>query len=129
MTNQSFNPATVPPPAASYSQAMLVPAGARVLHISGQIGMRPDGSLAEGIEAQSEVAWSNVTALLREAGMDVGDIVSITSLLTRAEDFDAYARVRSRFLGAARPAATGFVVASLVRPGWLVEVAAIAART
>lgn len=39
MTNQSFNPATVPPPAAcrlppaaSYSQATLVPAGARMLH-------------------------------------------------------------------------------------------------
>jgi enamine deaminase RidA (YjgF/YER057c/UK114 family) len=128
MAIEPINPPTVPAPAGSYSQAVLVPAGARVLHISGQVGIRRDGLLAEGIEAQSEVAWSNVVALLREAGMDVGDLVSITSLVTRAEHFAAYAGVRSRFLGAARPASTAYVVAALVRPEWLVEVAAIAAK-
>jgi 2-iminobutanoate/2-iminopropanoate deaminase len=127
MAIEPINPPDVPSAAGSYSQAMLVPAGARVLHISGQVGVRPDGTLAEGIEAQSEVAWSNVVALLRAAGMEVNDLVSLTSLVTRAEDFAAYARVRARFLGAARPASTAYVVAALVRPEWRVEVAAIAA--
>jgi enamine deaminase RidA (YjgF/YER057c/UK114 family) len=128
MRLEFLNPSTVAAPAGSYTHAVLVPPGARTLHISGQVGVRADGTLADGIEAQSEAAWSNVVALLQAAGMDVHDLVSITSLVTRAEHFAAYAKVRARFLGDARPASTAWVVPALVRPDWLVEVAAVAAR-
>src|SRR5438876_559996 len=40
-----INPPTIAPPFSRYSQAVEVPAGLRWLHISGQVGVRPDGTL------------------------------------------------------------------------------------
>jgi 2-iminobutanoate/2-iminopropanoate deaminase len=56
------------------------------------------------IVGQSEQAWENVLRVLATAAMTVDDIVKVTQYLTRAEDVKAYAQVRNRFLGAARPA-------------------------
>ena len=41
--------------------------------------------------------------MLERAGMTVADLVKVTQYLTRAEDVPAYVKVRSRFLGDARP--------------------------
>lgn len=128
MRLEAINPSGVAAPVGAYSHAVQIPPGARVLHVSGQVGLRTDGSLAECIEAQSECAWRNIVEILRTAGMAVEDLVKITSLLTRREDFPAYAAVRGRFLGGARPASTSYVVSALVRPEWLVEVEAVAAK-
>jgi hypothetical protein len=35
--------------------------------------------------------------MLEQAGMTVADIVKVTQYLTRAEDMQAYAKVRTRF--------------------------------
>ena len=48
------NPSSVAPPAAMYSHSVEVPPNARWLFTAGQVGMRPDGTLAEGFEAQHE---------------------------------------------------------------------------
>jgi enamine deaminase RidA (YjgF/YER057c/UK114 family) len=60
--------------------------------------------------------------------MSVGDLVKITQYLTRAEDIPAYAKVRTRMLGAARPASMMLVVAALPRPDFLLEIEAVAAK-
>jgi enamine deaminase RidA (YjgF/YER057c/UK114 family) len=60
--------------------------------------------------------------------MTVDDIVKVTQYLTRAEDINAYAQVRYRFLGSARPASMLLVIPQLVWPNLLVEVEIIAAR-
>lgn len=129
MTLEFVNPDSVAPPVGAYSHAVVIPRGARVMHISGQVGLGADGKLAEGIDAQSECVWRNILKILRAGGMSVKDIVKINSLVTRIEDVPAYAKVRSRFLGPARPASTSYVVDALVSPEWLVEVDIIAART
>lgn len=46
------NPSTVAPPAAMYSHSVEVPPNARWLFTAGQVGVRLDGSIAEGFEAQ-----------------------------------------------------------------------------
>ncbi len=51
----------------------------------------------------------------------------MTQYLTRADDIAAYAQVRNRFLGGARPASMLLVVPQLVWPKLLVEVEIIAA--
>jgi enamine deaminase RidA (YjgF/YER057c/UK114 family) len=54
--------------------------------------------------------------------------VKVTQYLTRVEDIPAYAEVRTRFLGDARPASMLLIVPQLVRPEFLLEVEIIAAR-
>ena len=66
--------------------------------------------------------------MLERAGMSVADLVKVTQYLTRAEDFPAYAKVRTRFLGDARPASMLLVIPQLVRPDFLVEVEIVAAK-
>lgn len=112
-----------------YGDAVEVPGGARWLLTSGTPGLAADGTLPEGIAAQSELAWAHVAAMLERAGMAMGDLVKVTQYLTREADIAAYAAVRSRFLGPARPASMLLVVPALVRPGFLVEVEVVAAKS
>jgi len=113
----------------TYSDAVEVPAGARWLVTAGTPGLSSDGTLPEGIVAQADLAWKHIETLLARAGMTIADVVKITQYLTRESDVAAYAKVRSRHLGDARPASTLLVVPALVRPGFLVEVEVLAARS
>jgi 2-iminobutanoate/2-iminopropanoate deaminase len=54
--------------------------------------------------------------MLDQAGMTVSDTAKVTQYLTRAEDVQAYAKVRTRFLGQARTAWILLVVPQLIRP-------------
>ena len=126
---KKLNPSSISPPLGAYSHAIEIPPGARVVHISGQVGMLADGSVAEGIEAQLACAWRNILAILADAGMGPGDIVKVTTYLTRAEDFKVHPRIRAEFLGEARPTATAVCVSALAAPEFLCEIEAIAARS
>jgi len=126
---KKLNPSAISVPLGAYTHAIEFPPGARVVHISGQVGVRPDGSVAEGIEAQLACAWQNILAILADAGMGPGDIVKVTTYLTRAEDFKVHPRIRAQFLGDARPAATAVCVSALAAPEFLCEIEAIAARS
>ena len=60
--------------------------------------------------------------------MDVSDLVKVTHYLLRAEDIPAYVQVRAKFLGDARPASMLLIVPELVKPNFLLEIEAIAAK-
>ncbi len=122
------NPSTVADPIGTYSHGVEVPPNARWLHVAGQIGLRKDGTLPVTVEEQTEVAWQNIVAILGAAGMEVTDLVKITQYLTRLDHFPRYAATRAKFLAGHRPASTGLIISSLVRPEYLVEVEAIAAK-
>jgi enamine deaminase RidA (YjgF/YER057c/UK114 family) len=125
---KSYNPSTVAPPFSRYSHGVEAPANARWLHISGQVGVKPDGRVAEGTEAQMEQAWRNIFAILDAAGMTKRDLVKVTAFLTvDAADIGLFRRVRDRMLEGAAPATTGIFVAGLANPDWLVEIEAVAA--
>jgi enamine deaminase RidA (YjgF/YER057c/UK114 family) len=112
----------------TYSDAIEVPGGARWLVTAGTPGLSADGVLPEGIVAQAELAWQHIVTLLERAGMTVADVVKVTHYLTRESDIAEYVRVRSRYLGDARPASMLLVVPALVRPGFLLEIEALAAK-
>jgi enamine deaminase RidA (YjgF/YER057c/UK114 family) len=122
------NPPTIADPIGTYSHGVEVPPNARWLYIAGQIGIRKDGAVPPTVEAQTEVAWQNIVAILAAAGMKVTDLVKITQFLVNLEDFPKYAATRAKFLAGHRPASTGLVIRSLVRPEYLVEVEAVAAK-
>jgi enamine deaminase RidA (YjgF/YER057c/UK114 family) len=123
-----INPPTIAPPFSRYSQAIEVPAGARWLHISGQVGVRPDGTLEQGFTAQAERAWDNLLAILAAAGMGPADVVKANVYLTRGSDLAESRRIRDAKLAGAAPASTLAVVAALANPAWLFEVEAVAAK-
>jgi len=112
----------------TYSDCIEASSNQRWLFTSGTPGMDAAGKLPDDITAQAELAWSHIVAMLERAGMSVGDLVKITQYLTRAEDIPAYAKVRARVLGAARPASMMMVVAGLPRPDFLLEIEAVAAK-
>jgi 2-iminobutanoate/2-iminopropanoate deaminase len=112
----------------SYSDAIEADPNLRWLMTSGTPGFTEASKVPEDIVGQSELAWENVLRILAKANMKVEDIVKVTQYLTRAEDIKAYAQVRSRFLGAARPASMLLVVPQLVWPNLLVEVEITAAK-
>lgn len=53
------------------------------------------GELPADIAGQSELAWEHIIRMLERAGMTVSDVVKVTQYLTRAEDIQAYAKVRA----------------------------------
>jgi 2-iminobutanoate/2-iminopropanoate deaminase len=113
---------------AAYSDSVEVKPNARWLLSSGTPGLAINGDLPSDITGQAEIAWNHVIHMLEKADMGVADIVKVTQYLTRAEDFAAYEKVRTRFLGDVRPAAMLLVISQLVKPEFLVEVEIIAAK-
>jgi len=64
MTIKFHNPPGIAAPASFYSHGAEVSPNARWLHISGQVGVDPQGAIAEGLEAQAHCVWKNTLAVL-----------------------------------------------------------------
>lgn len=112
-------------PVGPYAQAVEVAGPARLLFISGTMGLEPDGRLAQGLEAQCERIWRNIEASLKSAGMTFANLAKLTVWLANREDWRVAAAVRQRFLGDHK-VAMSVVEVGLVDPAWLIEVEAVA---
>ena len=119
-----LNPETIAPPASRYSHGVVTPAGARRLVIAGQVGVNPDGTLAEGLEAQMTRCWLNLFAVLEAAGMTKKDLVKYVFYATSADATASYRKIRDSMLEGHAPAATYLVVSGLASPALLVEIEA-----
>jgi enamine deaminase RidA (YjgF/YER057c/UK114 family) len=122
-----ITPAGIHPPFANYCHATLVPAGARWLVLSGQLGVRPDGTVPPAVAGQAEACFDNLLAILAEGGMGVADLVRLTTYLVDPADFGTYMAVRDRYVGSPPPASTLLVVQALARPQFRIEIEAVAA--
>ena len=122
------NPSGVHAPLGLYSHTVSVPEGTELLFISGQVGVRPDGTTPSTIAKQAEQAFSNIIALLRAHGLGPTDIIKLTTFMVAGQDGDAVRAARLKHLGSHRPASTAVFVSELVDPAWFVEVEAIAAK-
>lgn len=124
---QFVNPPGVHDPAGRYSHAAVVTGAARWVLISGQVGVRPDGTVPEDSTAQCEQALANLLAILRSQGLGPEAIAKLTVFLTDPADIPVWRAARSAALGqAGPPASTLLVVAGLASPAYKVEVEAIA---
>jgi 2-iminobutanoate/2-iminopropanoate deaminase len=105
-----------------YSQAIV--AGS-LLFISGQIPLRPDGSLVEGgVEVQTQQVFDNLSALIEAASASLGQVVKTTVFLKDMQDFAAMNGVYAAAFGSHCPARSTVQVARLPRDV-LVEIEAI----
>ncbi len=117
-----LNPAVIAPPSSQYSHGAEHGRQGRRLVIAGQVGLKPDGTLAEGLEAQLAQCWDNLIEVLRAAEMDVTDLVKVTIFVTVPEAIAISRRVREQKLKGHAPAATFLQVAGLARPDFLSEI-------
>ena len=120
--------AKAPKPFSNYSQGVEVEAGARLLFVSGQVGVDAAGNLGATERAQHELAWDNVLSILGSAGMSAADVVECSIYITSPGAVALYREVRDLKLKGARPAATLLIVAGLADPRFVVEVGVVAAR-
>jgi len=116
------NPAGAPQPASRYSQAALIEGEGRRLVISGQVGLRPDGTPVADAEDQMGQALANLAAVLAGHEMGVENLVKVTVFLTDASQIPAWRRQRDAFLGGHAPTSTLLIVAGLASPTFAVEV-------
>jgi enamine deaminase RidA (YjgF/YER057c/UK114 family) len=84
------NPEGVHRSVKSYSLAASVEAGARRLIVSGQVGMRSDGTIPDDGAAQIAQAYDNLRTVLGAHGMGLTDVVRTLVLLTDRSLLPAY---------------------------------------
>jgi enamine deaminase RidA (YjgF/YER057c/UK114 family) len=127
--SRRLNPRGIAAPAGRYSHGIEIAAGARLLFVSGQVGLRPDGTTPSDPREQHDHAWTNIKAVLHEAGMNMAHLVRINGFITRADLIPVWRDARDRAMGEAAPlpASTLLVVSALARPEWVVEIEAVAA--
>ncbi len=125
---KTFNPDTVAKPASNYAHGVVHAMSGQRLVISGQVGLRPDGTMAEGVAAQAEQAWRNVLAVVEAAGFKREHIIRATTYVTVPGEVATCRTVRDRILEGHTCANTYLEVAGLAAPSWLVEVEAEAVK-
>lgn len=108
-----------------YSQAVELNG---TLFVSGQLPVNPlDGSMPEGIEAQTRQSLDNVFAILKEAGLGADNVAKTCVLLQDIKDFGAMNAIYAEYFPNDKPARICYQVAALPK-GALVEIDAIAGK-
>ncbi len=129
MTPRPHNPPEVFPPYANYAHAVEVPAGSRLLFISGLNGFEQDGeTMPESFDGQADAIWTHLERILASADMTIANLVSLRFYLADPALDPANVAVLKRRLGDHHAART-VVCAGLLEPGWLIEIEAVAASS
>jgi enamine deaminase RidA (YjgF/YER057c/UK114 family) len=98
-----------------------------LVYVSGQIPVAPDGTLPDGFAAQCRQVWANVTSALAHHGMDLSDLVKVTTFLSDRAYRQENSAIRREALNGHTPALT-VIIADIYDDAWLLEIEAIAAR-
>ena len=122
------NPEDIHQPLGAYSHQVEVKGNERLLVLSGQVGMRQDGTVPEDPLEQIDVAFENIFRNLRAAGMDVSDLIKITYYLVGEIDTAKRREVVLSKLQGNQPCSTLLYVAGLASPVYKVEIDAWASR-
>lgn len=97
----------------------------KLVYLAGEMPIATDGTVPEGIEAQTHLTLDRITATLAEQGLDLNDVVSVLVHLTDPQDFPAFNRAYADRFKSPYPVRTT-VRADLMLPGAKLELTAIA---
>jgi len=123
MNRQAISSDQAPEALGPYSQAIVA---GNLVFCSGMAGIDPaNGEVAEGIEAQTEQALVNLSAVLSAAGCSMDDVVKTTIFYADVEDFGRLNEVYARHMPDPPPARSAPAHVRLPR-GLLVSIEAIA---
>lgn len=113
----------IPRPAGHYSPVI---EHQGVLYVSGQLPRLSDGSLPEGIEAQTRLVIDKVRTLLRAANSDLDHLLQVRIYIPDVALWGAVNEVYAQELGAHRPARC-IVPSRELHHGCLIEMEVVAA--
>ncbi|TCO32892.1 enamine deaminase RidA (YjgF/YER057c/UK114 family) [Kribbella steppae] len=122
-----ITPGPIVPDGGGYRHSYEIAAPARTVYVSGQIPVAPDGTLAQGFAEQCRQVWANVAAALAHHGMDLSDLVKVTTFLSDRAYRAQNSAIRREVLGDHAPALT-VIITGIYDEAWLLEIEAIAAR-
>lgn len=128
MTIVRKNPSNLAPPVGRYHHLTIIPPGSEILAIAGQVGLDADGELPTSVEDQLRNALLNVERILTSEGLDSSAVFKVNMWLTTPIDRERYVEIWKSFHRDDPPATMFAYVAALIRPEYLVEVEAWAAR-
>ncbi|MFZ1890973.1 MAG: RidA family protein [Formosimonas sp.] len=115
MTKKIIATTNAPAAIGPYSQAVKM---GSMVFTSGQLGLDPaTGELAQGIEAQTHLAFKNLDAILQEAGGSLASVVKFTLFLTDLSDFATVNSIMTQYVPEPFPARSTIGVASLPKGG------------
>jgi len=120
------NPQDVHQPLGSYSHQVEISGNERMLVLSGQVGMREDGTVPDDPLEQMDIAFENIFRNLRAANMDVKDIIKLTYYLVGEVDMAKRRELVVSKLQGHKPCSTLLFVAGLASPIYKVEIEALA---
>lgn len=99
----------------------------KLVFVSGQAGKDPStGSLADGVEAQTEQTLRNIETILKAAGTDLQHVLRCGVFLVDMNEFKKMNAVYERMFAGHKPARTTVQVAGLPGEGLRVEIDCIA---
>jgi len=124
MSHQPVHSPNLPKPVGPYSPGM---GFEKLIFISGQGGTDPaTGTIADGVEQQTEQCLKNVQTILEAAGSGLQHVLRCGVFLIDMNEFTTMNAVYARMFGEHRPARTTVQVAGLPGQGLRVEIDAIA---
>jgi reactive intermediate/imine deaminase len=124
MTKQIVHTADAPQAIGTYSQAVRV-SGGDTVYLSGQIGLNPVSmQMADGIEAQIQQVFANLTAVAKAGGGSLSDVVKLNIFLTDLDHFALVNEIMASHFSQPYPARAAVGVKALPRSA-LVEMDAV----
>lgn len=118
-----INSSNAPKAVGPYSQAVIAN---NFIFLSGQIGINPKtNQLEDGLENQTKQIFSNIEAILNEAGVNKRKVVKTSVFLKNINDFSNVNKLYEEFFGAHKPARSTIEVSNLPK-GALIEIEVIA---
>lgn len=97
-----------------------------VLYLSGQIGIRPDGTLPDSFEGQARQTMENVGQVLKQNGLAWGDVFKCTVMIADMKNWPAFNAVYVPYFPPGKLPARSALGANGLALGALVELECMA---
>ncbi len=120
------NPESIHAPLASYVHQIELSGDEKLLVLSGQVGVRKDGSIPADSLEQLQIAWHNVGGNLKAACMSYKDIVKLTIYMVEQIDPTERRSAFASMLRDIRPCMTLLYVSALGTDELKVEIDVLA---
>ena len=127
MAMKVIQPKSLSDPRPRYSQGILADGG-KLLFIAGQTASDKDGNVVGkgDIEAQAHQVFENLSAVLKEVGGSLENLVMTTTYITDRKYREGYNRVRMQYYKKNSPTSTLVIVTGLAHPDYLIEINGVA---
>ena len=124
-----ISPKTIHKPFGNYSHGILNSKNG-LLVTSGQLGINLDGSIPTSFSEQTNVCFSNIFSIIKEAALEPKDILRLNTFLTDRQNLNEYMKIRDKFFSSisVKPASTVVIVSGFTKEEFLVEIEATAQR-